>query len=70
MEMVLCSLVCLYCQYLWHKFYAIPKCSTIVESILQIDLFLQNKANFQKSQMDVKLNISRDYETNIELDIW
>jgi len=25
-------------------------------------LFLQNKANFQKSQMDIKLNISGDYE--------
>jgi len=23
---------------------------------------MQNKANFKKSQMDVKLNISRDYE--------
>ena len=23
---------------------------------------MQNKANFRKSQMDVKLNISRDYE--------
>jgi hypothetical protein len=35
---------------------------TSVENVRQIDLFLQNKANFQKSQMDVKLNISRDYE--------
>jgi hypothetical protein len=25
-------------------------------------IFLQNKANFRKSQMDVTLNISRDYE--------
>jgi len=25
-------------------------------------LFLQNKANFRKSQMDVKLNITSDYE--------
>jgi hypothetical protein len=24
--------------------------------------FMQNKANFRKSQMDVKLNITRDYE--------
>jgi hypothetical protein len=32
--------------------------------------FLQNKANFQKSQVNVKLNISRDYEKKIEMDIW
>jgi hypothetical protein len=25
-------------------------------------IFMQNKANFRKSQMDIKLNISRDYE--------
>jgi len=33
-------------------------------------IFMQNKANFQKSQMDIKLNISKDYEKNIALDIW
>jgi len=47
-----------------------PICSTIVESIRQINLFLQNKANFRKSQMDVKLIITRDYEKYIALDIW
>jgi len=31
---------------------------------------MQNKANFQKSQIDVKTNITRDYEKKIELDIW
>jgi len=31
---------------------------------------MQNKANFQKSQMDVKLNILRYYEKKIEQDIW
>jgi len=36
--------------------------STSVENVLQIGLFLQNKANFRKSQMDVTLNITRDYE--------
>ena len=35
--------------------------STIVESSLQIDLFLQNKANFAKSQVALKFDISRDY---------
>jgi len=36
--------------------------STSVENPLQIGSFMQNKPNFRKSQMDVKLNISRDYE--------
>ena len=40
-------------------------CSTIVENVLQIDLFLQNKANFQKSQMDVSFNMTRDYEKKL-----
>jgi len=33
-------------------------------------IFLQNKANFRKSQMDVKLITTRDYEKIIEQDIW
>jgi len=38
-------------------------CSTIVENPLQNGpIFMQNKANFRKSQMDVKLSISMDYE--------
>jgi hypothetical protein len=37
-------------------------CSTIVENPLQIGQNMQNKANFKKSQMDVRLNISRNYE--------
>ncbi|MFQ6036008.1 MAG: hypothetical protein ACE5NM_09215, partial [Sedimentisphaerales bacterium] len=39
-----------------------PTFSTIVENPLQIGLFMQNKANFRKSQMDVKLIKTRDYE--------
>jgi hypothetical protein len=31
---------------------------------------MQNKANFRKSQMDVYLIITRDYEKKIEQDIW
>jgi len=44
--------------------------STIVENVRQINLFLQNKANFRKSQMNISLIITRDYEKNIEQDIW
>ncbi len=40
------------------------------ESSTNRPIFMQNKANFRKSQMDVILNISRDYEKNIEQDIW
>jgi hypothetical protein len=59
------GLACANCQYLWHKFYANPHYSTFVESIRQISLFMQNKANFRKSQMDIKLIITRDYEKNL-----
>jgi len=45
-------------------FYKCQECST------NRPCFMQNKANFQKSQMDVKLIITRDYEKNIALDIW
>ena len=64
------SPICVYCQCLRHKFYANPHYSTTVESIRQIGLFLQNKANFQKSQVNVTLIITRDYERNIALDTW
>jgi len=37
-------------------------CSTIVENSLQINLFLQNKANFKNSQMFVSLANTRDYQ--------
>jgi hypothetical protein len=33
-------------------------------------IFMQNKANLGKSQMNVRLNISRDYEKKNEQDIW
>ncbi len=36
--------------------------STSVESALQIDPFMQNKANFQKSQMNVNPYNTTDYE--------
>jgi len=36
--------------------------STNVESSLQIALFMQNKANFKKSQVNVTTLITKDYE--------
>ena len=36
--------------------------STLVKSALQIRLFLQNKANFRKSQINVNYFITMDYE--------
>ena len=36
--------------------------STFVENALQIDLFMQNKPNFRKSQMNVKSFNTVDYE--------
>jgi len=33
-------------------------------------IFMQNKANFRKSKMNVNLITTRDYEKNIALDIW
>ncbi|MHC4808537.1 MAG: hypothetical protein ACYTBX_20065, partial [Planctomycetota bacterium] len=36
--------------------------STTVESSLQIYPFMQNEANFRKSQMDVNLYNTTDYE--------
>ncbi len=36
--------------------------STTVESSLQIDLFMQNKANFQKSQVNVRPLVIMNYE--------
>jgi len=41
--------------------------STTVESALQIHLFMQNKANFRKSQMNVNKVLTKDYEN---LDTW
>jgi len=40
------------------------------ESSTNRPIFLQNKANFRKSQMDVNLTITKDYEKYIALDIW
>jgi hypothetical protein len=36
--------------------------STTVENPLQIHLFMQNKANFRKSQMNVNKVLTKDYE--------
>jgi len=36
-------------------------CSTFVENILQIGLFLQNKPNSRESQIDVSLITTREY---------
>jgi len=41
--------------------------STLVESALQIHPFLTNKANFQKSQMNVSNLLIREYE---QMDTW
>jgi len=38
--------------------------STTVESALQIDLFMQNKPNFRKAQMNVSSLITKDYRKN------
>jgi len=36
--------------------------STLVESALQINLFMQNEPNFRKSQMNVSYYITMEYE--------
>ena len=41
--------------------------STLVESALQINPFLTNKANFQKSQMNVNKALTKDYG---KMDTW
>jgi len=38
--------------------------STLVENSLQINLFLQNKPNFQKAKMNVSLTLTKDYRKN------
>ena len=49
---VICCLSSVFCQ--------LP--STTVESSLQINLFMQNKPNFRKSQMNVSFFYTKDYE--------
>ncbi len=41
-----------------------PTCSTSVENIRQIGVFLQNKANFRNGQMNINSFITKDYEKN------
>ena len=45
----------------------IPALSTLVERALQIQLFMQNKAKFRKSQMNLTDVIIMDYE---QMDTW
>jgi len=40
---------------------------TLVKMSLQINLFMQNKANFRKSQMNVNKVLTKDYE---KMDTW
>ncbi len=47
--------------------YICRELSTSVESSLQIKLFMQNKANFQKVKLSVNKVLTRDYE---QLDTW
>ncbi len=42
--------------------YSLPRLSTTVENPLQINLFMQNKPNFRKSQMNVSILLQMDYE--------
>ena len=37
-------------------------CFTIVENILQISLFMQNKPNFLRAQMNVNFYSQKDYD--------
>ena len=50
---------------LWYVVYSLY--STNVECSLQIYLFMQNKANFRKSQMNVNNYIAVDY---VKMDTW
>ena len=49
---VICHLSSVFC----------PRPSTLVERPLQIAPFMQNKANFRKSQMNVTAVLTKDYE--------
>ena len=44
-----------------------PRLSTTVVSALQIKLFMQNKANFQKVKLNVSKVLTKDYD---QLDTW
>ncbi len=39
-------------------------CSTIVESSLQIDLFMQNKAKVKIGKMNISIAVIKDYDKN------
>ncbi len=52
---------------LFKALYICRELSTSVESSLQINLFMQNKANFQKVKFDVNRVLTRGYD---QLDTW
>jgi|GEM_PF-5831300 len=73
----ICSItlfLCAFCAFLWLKnpfnqrnprlmyYLCAFGTSTTVESALQIRLFMQNKPNFRKSQMNVNTVITMNYE--------
>ncbi len=55
---------CALCSYplCTYVLYICRAISTYVEDSLQIRPFMQNKANFRKSQMNVTNELTRDYE--------
>ncbi len=52
---------------LFNALYNCREISTSVESSLQINLFMQNKANFQKVKFDVTKVLTKDYD---RMDTW
>ncbi len=52
---------------LFKALYNCRETSTGIESSLQIRLFMQNKANFRKSQINVNKVLTKDYE---KMDTW
>jgi hypothetical protein len=43
-----------------------PTCSTTVESSLQIDLFMQNKAKVKIGKKNIRIAVIKDYGKNNE----
>ncbi len=52
---------------LFNALYNCREDSTTIESSLQINLFMQNKANFQKVKLNVNKVITKDYD---QMDTW
>jgi hypothetical protein len=51
----------------YNALYNCRETSTTIESSLQINLFMQNKANFRKVKFDVNRVLTKDYE---QMDTW